>query len=117
MPNSLPIGSCISRATMVSAIGVGWPARRLRTIMSRASGNCAPNAFWRRDRRKRTIIYGSAMPKNSAISVASVRLPRNTMPSAKLAIVAKRTISSSLVMPIVRPDCITSRLSDSIAML
>ena len=35
---------------MVIAIGTGWPARRLRTMMSSASGNCAPNFFCRRPR-------------------------------------------------------------------
>ena len=30
---------------MVIAIGTGWPARRLRTMMSSASGNCAPNCL------------------------------------------------------------------------
>ena len=38
MPNSLPIGSGISRATMVIATGTGWPARRLRTMMSMRVG-------------------------------------------------------------------------------
>ena len=57
------------------------------------------------------------MPQNSAISNASMRLPRKTTPSAKLAMVAKATIISSLLIPIVRPDCSTSRLSDSNAML
>ena len=39
---------------MVIATGTGWPARRLRTMMSSASGNCAPNFFCRRPRRKRS---------------------------------------------------------------
>ena len=39
------------------------------------------------------------------------------MPSAKLAMVAKATISRSLLIPIVSPDCITSRLNDSSPML
>ena len=57
------------------------------------------------------------MPKNSAISEASIRSPRKTMPSAKLAMVAKATIIRSLLTPIVSPDCSTSRLSDSSPML
>jgi hypothetical protein len=47
-----PTGSGISRATMAIATGTGCPARRLRTMTSMASGNCSPNFFCRRPRRK-----------------------------------------------------------------
>ena len=78
MPNSVPIGSVISRLTMLMAIGTGWPARRLRTIMSSASGNCAANLPCRRPRKKRSTKYGSAVALNSAAATASTTLSRNT---------------------------------------
>ena len=62
----MPIGSGISRATMLIATGTGWPARRLRTMMSSASGNCAPNAFCRRLRLILSTSSGSSVQQNSA---------------------------------------------------
>ena len=66
VPNSLPIGSPSSRATMLMAIGTGWPARNERTMMSMASGNCAANFFCRRERRNLSTMKGSTKPLNSA---------------------------------------------------
>ena len=83
MPNSLPIGSGISRATMLIATGTGWPARRLRTMMSSASGNCAPNAFCRRLRMNFRTSSGSSVQQNSAAPSASSQLPRVNISAAK----------------------------------
>ncbi len=110
MPNSLPIGSGISRATMVMATGTGWPARSERTMMSMPSGNWAPNFFCRRLRRNRSTSSGSTKPQNNAAPMACFMLPSNVKTPAKAAIMPMAMNSISRPKPIDRPDCSTSWL-------
>ena len=66
-PNSLLIGCGISVATMLNPKARLWPARSVRASISRASGNCAANAFRRRLRRKaakQAAASPSATPTN-----------------------------------------------------
>ena len=69
---------------MVIATGTGWPARRLRTMMSSASGNCAPNFFCRRPRRNFSTSSGSsdAAEQRGASSACSM-LPRTIIDGAE----------------------------------
>ena len=114
MPNSLPIGSGISRATMVIAIGTGWPARRLRTMMSSASGNCAPNFFWRRLRRNAQHQTEAGPCRRTATAIAGVMSACRERQSraANSATTPSRDEERKLAdADASSPDCSISRLS------
>ena len=55
----------ISVATMLKPKARLWPARSVRASISRASGNCAANAFRRRLRRNSSHIIGSEPMSNA----------------------------------------------------
>ena len=58
-PNSLPIGALISAATALKPKARLCPDRRMRAIISRASGSCMLKAFSRFFRRQRSQNMGS----------------------------------------------------------
>ena len=112
MPNSLPIGSGISRPTMLMATGTGCPARRLRTMMLSASGNWAAN---------RSLPPPAAQHAQDDIWQCGRAKQRSQRPleeaAAEYYCATKATTLIVAIMttrranPIVIPDCKISRLS------
>src|SRR5664280_3594886 len=76
-PDAIDIIVRSLRATMLMAIGTGWPARNDRTMMSMASGNCAANFFCRRLRKNLSTRKGSTKPLNKAAMTACNDFPSN----------------------------------------
>src|SRR5512139_264746 len=108
MPNSVPIGSAISRATIAIAIGTGCPARNERTMMSMPSGNCALNFFCRRLRKNHSTSAGKTRPPPSVASNACDTLPSNVRTPAKIATMPATMTRIRRPKPIDSPDCNSS---------
>src|ERR1700738_3923918 len=105
MPNSVPIGSASSCATSPIATGTGCPARNERTMMSIASGNCAPNLPWRRLRARTSRMNGNSIAANSPVPPAWSRL------SVSFRTPRSGAASASFSRPPVMPDSRIRRFS------